>query len=596
MTRLAYKLGVLFLLLGLSPACNLGFEEDAATRVAHNSCEENSECPGNYCSGKICRAKSTALGALLLQITPAEGTPIIAGVGFTNIIEELKFDRGPTGNEVSLGHISRVVGSIKGGDIDQENCVFDESILDGTRKEDGSIAARLTLIPRTRLLGLASPSRTIAVGDMATNSYALELAVPSGRYDVYVEPQQGEAGCVRPPYLAMDQEILPGEVKFTAKLPQPKALDVRVHYPLGATDLRGWTIEILDRASGRRISNQAVLGEATEVDEMWEYSARVAFSRVEDGSSSLPASELVRLSPPKDVIGPQIYVERSVVELFQDGDGLIDQLTELPRPVTFSSRVATLSATESVQASIVFLATGLASTGPGTLAGFSQNVKTGEGGFFSAQLLPGKYRVLVEPQDESMSPVEVDLTVSAAAIQAGRTILVTSRRPVGGQLVDFHGSSVAGVPVVMTTSTVSSSSSVVEMAQGLQQFLPGATNAVTESGGDFSLLADVGTFNVSSRAQSNTGYPWQVRLGAEVKDDGLNLGRLRISLPVVVNGILNSQDIGDVVPRALIVAYALLKDGQPVADPDDANQVIAVAETRSNDAGQFRLLLPSQLD
>lgn len=596
MTRLAYKYGALLLLLGLHTGCGLGPEEDAATRLARNSCEESSECRGGYCSGQICRARSTALGALLLQITPAAGTPIIAGVGFTNVIQDLNFDRGPTGYEVSLGHVSRLVGAVRGRDIDPENCVADASIVDGSKKDDGSIGARLTLFPRTRLLGLANPSRTIEVGDVGSNSYELALSVPPGRYDIYVEPQHTTDGCVRPPYLAVDQEILPGEVKFTANLPQPEALDVRVHYPRGATELRDWTIEVIDRVSGRRISNQAVLGEGKELDGRWEYTARVAFSQVAGGTSS-PASELVRLSPPQDTIGPQVYVERSVVQLFQDGDALIDQLTELPAPVKFSARIASSDATEPVSARVIFLATGLASTGPGTLASFSQNVETDKKtGFFDAQLLPGRYRVLVEPRDEVMSPVETELTVSAAPVQAGKTISVFPRRPVTGRLEDFHGNSISGVPVVMTTSVVSSASSVVEMAQGLNPFLHGATTGVTESSGDFNLLADVGVFNVSSRAPSNTGYPWQVKLMSEVNEDGLNLGRLRISLPVVVDGRLNSKDLGDVVPQSLIVAYALLKDGQPVSNPDDASQVIAVAETRSDAGGQFRLLLPSLLD
>ena len=598
MSRDAFSRGSLVAtLLFLFPACNLGFTDDPITTAERNECEDNSDCRDGTCKGGMCRSQSTELGALLLQVTPSTGTPIIAGVGFTSVIEDLNFESASSGNkyEISLGHVSRISGAIRGLEIDEENCVLDDTVREGLKTTDRSLAARLTLTPRTRLLGLASASHTVEVSDEVANSYGLSLPVPPGRYDIYVEPQTTAEGCVRPPYLALDREVLSGDVDLEVNLPQPSALTVRVKYPGESSDLRGWTLEIIERTSGRRLSNLAVLSESVETDGGKEYSAEVAFSAV-DGADSNPASELVRLSPPADIVGPEIYVERSVVELFQGGNGLIDQLTELPLPVRFAGRVATTDATVPVAANVSFFATRLQSTGPGTVAAFSRVVATDEGqGLFEVQLLPGDYRVIAEPLDERLAPVETQITVSDAELQAGKTIEILSRYAVDGDVVDFRGAAIGGVSVVMSAADLRPLSSVLDIAQGRQVFPPLATSVASAEDGSFRLLSDQGIFHLSARPQSSTGFPWHIRLNTAVEAGAISVGRLGLPLPVVISGVLTSRDLGGVVPEALIVVHAMLKDGIPVADQADANQVVPVAEARVDERGEFRLLLPSTL-
>ncbi len=581
---------VAFLALG----CNLGFADDTAQSGVRNECSSDDDCGRGKCVGDMCRTYNTELGALLLYITPATGTDVIAGVGFTEVIEDFDFDSGPYGTEIVLGHVSRLQGPIRATSIDQENCVLDESLPLGVPNEDGSIAARLTLFPRARLLGVSSPSYTAELSESGASSYSFDLPVPPGTYDVYVEPQTSEAGCVRPPFLAVNQEIASGDVELGINLPQPEALDVRVRFPGGGNDLRGWTLEIIERTSGHRLSNLAVLGEAEKVEEGWEYHAALSFSEVE-GAKTNPSSELVRLSPPADVVGPQIYVERSVVELFQGGDGLIDQLAELPLPVTFGARIASEGAVESVQSSVLFLATGLDSTGPGTVAAFSNSVETDEQGLFQIELLPGTYRVIVDPQDESLAPVETTVIVNEAETQAGRTIEIEPRTKVMGQLEDFGNHELADVSVVMSPAVVGTRASVLELAQGRQIFSPVATRVATGPEGEFTLLSDEGSFHLTARPNLSTDFPWFVRLNAEVGAGGLDLGALRVSLPVVISGFLTSQDTGSAVPEALIVAHAMLKDGEIVTDPTEATHVTPVGETRVDSEGHFTLVLPSSL-
>jgi hypothetical protein len=147
------------------------------------------------------------------------------------------------------------------------------------------------------------------------------------------------------------------------------------------------------------------------------------------GGEGLSAgAELVRLSPPQAVVAPTIYVERSVVDLFQDGKGLIDQLTELPEPVRFSGRIATLGAPSPVPSTVTLVATSLASTSVGTVAAFSRTMETLEDGTFELDLLPGTYRLSAEPLDGELARTEAELTVSdLAETQIGKTIEVAPR-------------------------------------------------------------------------------------------------------------------------------------------------------------------------
>jgi hypothetical protein len=132
--------------------------------------------------------------------------------------------------------------------------------------------------------------------------------------------------------------------------------------------------------------------------------------------------------------------------------------------------------------------------------------------------------------------------------------------------------------------------------------------SLLESNGNFSMLADAGLFNVAARPEPGSGFACRIRLGVDTTKGDVSIGRLELSLPLVVEGVLASPDLDldleradadlesddpRLVPDALIRAYAFLKEGQLVATKEEADLVIAVAETRSDSKGRFRLLLPS---
>lgn len=574
--------------------------EEASSDSTQNVCETETECAGGRCLDGICQATSTQLPPLLLEISPSTQQPLISGITYTQVIDQ--FDGGTRGTEIKLGHVSRIEGAVRGALLTGDACLLDEKLdLESLpeRGSDGSLPVRVTLTPRERLLGLTNQPITSAVevpnlsAEAPEPSFRLAFSAPPGSYDIYVEPAPTRDGCVRPPYLVVNREVAPGDVNLSVELPQPDRLAVRVRYPLTIDELRDWTLDMVDRDSGRLLSNQATLGAPETTDDGLEYSVELAYQPVDSEKAGV-AAELVRLSPPEGFVAPTLYVERSIVDLFQDGSGLIDQLTELPRPVTFGGRMAIAKKTTAAPGKVTFIATELSSTSPGTLAAFSRTVETDEEGVFELELLPGTYRLYAEPYDTSLSRVQAGISVSGASeTQVGKTIEVVSRNVVTGQIQSFSGIPVSGAPV--TANAAPEARDVLQTALGEVSFAPRAFGGTTGSSGGFEIVADTGRFHVVARPDSSTGFAWRVILDVDVEGGSQSLGTVRLPLPLAVSGTLTSQDTGSFVPEALIRMFALIKDGVPVNTVAEADSAVAIGEARADSQGQFRLLLPSSL-
>jgi hypothetical protein len=77
---------------------------------------------------------------------------------------------------------------------------------------------------------------------------------------------------------------------------------------------------------------------------------------------------------------------------------------------------------------------------------------------------------------------------------------------------------------------------------------------------------------------------------------GEDLGSLALPLPVSYRGRVTAPDTGN-VGGALIRAYIHMNaEGAYTTDPVQAAALLQIGETRSDDAGAFELLLPSQLN
>lgn len=584
--KLVAGVGLSLAVVALS-GCSVSLE--SAEDGSGQECTESADCATGSCQDGYCVSDGTELETVLLEITPSSGTREIAGVRFTSVLTNLVAgDR-----DIELGYVTRVRGVVRGRAVSSEKCLPQTSADVFEAPLDDSLPARVTWVPRERLLGLVNPVHTVRTR-LVDGSYVLDANVPPGKYDLYVEPLPVAEGCVRPPLLVLDQEIEPGDLALNLKLDEPEVLDVHVRWPRQDDPFQGWSLDLIERDAGRILSNRAVLGAPTNSGDGLEYAVKLVSYGQPDTARRV--SEIVRFSPPEDVVAPVIYVERSVVELFQDNYGIIDQLTELPAPVRFEGRVTQKNGTTPAPGTVKLMALELSALNPGTIAEFSRTATTGEDGVFVADVLPGKYRVIAEPSDPAFSQAEIEVTVTQGeGTQAGRVIEVPERAQVRGYISGFWADSYSGV-VVQARSTVGSKSlGILDLARGLAPRVPRATSTSTDDDGAFSMGLDPGIFDVLVQPNPSEGLAWTVRRAVTVTDGDIDLGALENSAPYSVSGMLTSANVR-AVPSALIRAYAYLKDGVLTADPSEATSVVQVGETRSDSSSRFRLLLPTRIE
>ena len=90
-----------------------------------------------------------------------------------------------------------------------------------------------------------------------------------------------------------------------------------------------------------------------------------------------------------------------------------------------------------------------------------------------------------------------------------------------------------------------------------------------------------------------------VRAGVATSN-GAGLDQVNLPLPVVYRGELTvpGATAGSLskIPGALISAYIYMKGGAYTADPTQADSVLQIAETRSDENGVFEVLIPAALN
>jgi len=158
------------------------------------------------------------------------------------------------------------------------------------------------------------------------------------------------------------------------------------------------------------------------------------------------------------------------------------------------------------------------------------------------------------------------------------------------------GSALSRSPVEIVP--IAATPGILEIALGAAASSPRSPTAETGSSGEFSMPVDPGLVALLVRTPEESGFPWLVRSGIEVEvgeTADLDLGMLSATYPVTVEGTLRDPD-GNLVQRARLRAFGLVgAKGGVVAKGEPARRALQVAETRSNESGRFRLLLPASV-
>ncbi len=568
--------------------------------ASRNQCSDDDECGNGRCVDAQCRSMEGHLTTLVVEVTPPADAFMVAGARFLNEVRDLDPAGGPL--EISLGHVSRITGTVRAVDVEKRaTCVPPPAGAKGQLAPDGTLPARVTLTPRARLLGMQTPTHTAATSFSAGASNQFSLNVPPSSYDVYVEPLAPSGDCSLPPQLFVGQEIAPGNVSLGLVLPAPQYLEVTVLWP-DASDpvLEGWTLQVVEQDSGRVLSTEAILSEPEVTEGGLAYHALLAYSPVEASGTAvtLPSgTELVKLAPPEGLTAPVIIVQRNVLELFQEGRGVIDQLAQLPTPVKVTGQVSVQDQPEGVAATVTLVAKELRAIGAGTVAAFERVVESDASGQFEVDLLPGSYRVIATPApDTGLAVTEVVWEIAADTdVQAGKTVELGPSPVLRGAVMDFAGRAVGGVAVQAAASPAPTFVDVLDRALGHLPVVPQAEGTVSRADGAFQVTCDPGTFDLWVRPEANSGFAWMVRPAVEVGKADVKLGTVQLPLPVEYRGTLRSSDV-DSLPSALVRAYAYVAGRELTNDPSKATAVVQVAETRADEEGRFNLLLPTSFE
>jgi hypothetical protein len=306
-------------------------------------------------------------------------------------------------------------------------------------------------------------------------------------------------------------------------------------------------------------------------------------------------------------------MEPWTLDLDGDGVGTINQLTAFEKGVEVEGWVQALGAVPK-GASVTLIATEIEGLRPGLTASFTRTVEAlpdverpSDPPKFTVKLMPGKYTVYaVPPAGSGLGATRTTWDVGTAQVQAGRVIELAPEASVFGTAVDPMAAGALAGASVQAVAASSTALGVRDQVFGESLFVPRASTAVVDAHGAFELRADPGTFDLSVRPTVASGFAWLVRPSVAISAPGQDLGQLVLPFPIVYQGAVYQKTITSpgaenteptFFPNALIRAYVYLDDEHTFTDDPEgaAISVVQVAETRADDAGRFKLLVPPSL-
>jgi hypothetical protein len=566
-----------------------------------NVCQSDSDCSSGSCGAGVCQAVNGQIEGLLVSVTPPSDSTV-PHLTFVTQLEDVPTSGGE--KNIELSGPSHVKGSLvmpERSDCypfflsnDPERPIF--GAPDGQ-----SLPVQVTFELRERLLGVPQQLYVATTPRMysAQGSYFFDVNVPPGQYDVYLVPPRTSADCPVPPQLRRGWTIKGGDFAVPFRVASVSSLSLRVRWPNAQPTLVGWVADIIEPLGGKTISTEAVLRETAAGN---EYEAALFYSDVVAPEATEPmieaASDLVRLRPPHGVVAPTIYFDRSALGLFGADAVTLKDFTKYPPAVRVEGQVARGDDGAPVSGSVTLISTAISGMEPGVFASFQTTASVDDSGVFEVELPPGSYRVQAVPPlvvggtgQRALAAFETTWEIPGdVAFQAGKLLELRAINELTGQS-RFQGAQVQAVPTPLTVLPF-------EKAFGMGDFLPRATSGLVDEAGRFVVRADPGKFDVTVQAPESLGFAWYVHPGVVVQEGTQDLGAVNLPVPVAVTGTASISVGGQQqpIPSAAVRAYAYLdKDLAYTRDPKQAVSVVQVAETRADERGVFRLLVPSSI-
>ncbi len=591
-------------LLLASAGCTVSAVSGQDDPRPNNSCQSDSDCSTGNCGAGVCQAVRGQLEALLVSVSPPTDSTL-PHLTFVTRLDDVPTSGGV--KDVELAEAGHVLGSLVIADKAKCYPTFvspDPSQIIFQAQDRASLPVQVSFELRERLLGVPQQRYlTSSTYDQAKGAYTYDVRVPAGEYDVYLVPPVTLADCPIPPQLRRGWIVEPGNYAVPFAVAPVLNLTLHLRWPVGNESLTGWQLDIIEPVGGKVISTVATLGTPTDGPQTVDYVAYLSYSEVVEPEGSVPnlesANDLLRLRPPAGVVAPTVFFDRSALGLFNKEEATLRVLTRLPKPVEVEAQVARADSGAPVRGTVTLISTEISGVDTGVIASYRASATIDEQGVFRVELPPGKYRVQAVPPFLA-GELEQDAGGAAAAyeteweipadipFQAGKLLELPPLNQITGQS-RFPGAQVRAVATPLTVLPF-------DEALGKGDFLPRAASGLVDPSGNFTLLADPGRFDISVQAPDSLGFAWYVRPGVAVADSHQDLGRVTLPTPVALTGTATVGKSKVPVGAGVVRAYAYLdKQLAYTRDPKDAFSVVQVAETRTDDDGAFRLLLPSSI-
>jgi hypothetical protein len=595
-------------------ACSVAEVPPAPSEVAINACDGNEDCPGGSCASGACVANASNLNSVIVEVTPPPGGALAPLTYYTRLGDRL-------GDDIVIQPPAAVEGYVT---LHPESCKPTFAGVDAAHPVvpvEGTIPVKATFTASTREFGLplrSYESEPLSDLERDEEKNGFKVLVPPGDYDVYIEPFEttSDSDCQIPPLLLLKQRIT-ASGPFDVKLSLPSTITISVRWP--TADLDFFNVELLDSVAGRVLSTPARFGNpGLDEEKRAFYQATVSYSRVLEPNvmNELVVSPtsygLVRISPPTGKVAASIMGAANAFGLTETNQDGIALSTPLPAPVKVEVQTAEGDMIKPIPAAVTVTATRIEGMTDGIYGTFIQTYQVNAQGLVEATLPPGDYVVDSVPKVGSASCGDDGCPLLAArrdywqvgvmpSVQAGKLIQFQPAPVVRGNAFSATGKPVTGAFVRARASHATPSEDIWTRLDRDGALVATATTSLVDVHGGFELTADPGTFDLFVQPDPSTRFGWYVRPHLEVGgEDPLSIGNLTVPLSrryagSVLIGPKTTERPS--LPNALIRAYVYVTpEGEYAAAPATGGSVIQVAETRSNDAGEFELLIPASLD
>jgi hypothetical protein len=567
----------------------------------NNECTTDDDCDEGTCESFTCVAQTSALENVALEITG----PAATSAGEYREIRYLHAIQLETSGtfDVLLDYVAELVTQIT---PPSSSCTSED--LDSA----GRIPVRVEAIQDPKVTGIGATTY-VGVSEPGVDDNSVTVRVPPGVVDLYVEPvvdalsSSSPDSCTRVPFLALGQKIEAGKVQFQQKLAVPPQLKVKVvASPTGenASEIDGYTVDLVDPLYGRRLSSQVLLGTPKLVEGKATYDFTLAYQPVAGaGASELAGKEIFRFVPPPGRVAPTFYVTRLAADLFGSNALVINQIVRVPRTVVVSGRVQSKSNRVPVAAQVTAVLRGGSDPSTGALAQFRVSAPTDLQGRFQLDLVSGDFDVVATPlTDVNYASVVTSWSLSESAGDTEQTLALPEASALTGRIsVGVEGSAAVAANVLAMPTSIGARSTFVDglVRQSVTSRRSAATKVNAE--GAFELAVDPGNYDVCVRPADDSGYPWFVRPNTVVGSGGVGLGAIQLTAPFAFTGRVTvpgpKGEDRVVLPGALIRAFALFdSNGRLVSTLSEATGAVQIGEARAASTGQYELLLPARLE